>query len=134
VVAARSPTEPGYADSAQLLARFASGRAAVVDPTLVVTEIAAAVARKSGDAQLAQSIARAFGTAPHVTLIAVDAAVAFAAAAVAALHGPRASDALYVAIALRFGSALVTLDRRQHAHATGLVQTLWPAEALVLLR
>jgi predicted nucleic acid-binding protein len=133
-VAAASPTEPGHRDSRGLLDRLSLGDVEIVDPALAVTEIAAALARKFGDPHLARSIALAFGGAPHVTLVSVDAALARQAADVAAQHRPRAADAIYVAVALRFRAALVTLDEEQRHRAAPLVPTLTPAEALARLR
>lgn len=48
----------------------------------------------------------------------------------AAQHRLRGSDAVYAAVALRFGSTLVTLDKQQSERVAGAVATLWPAEAL----
>lgn len=42
----------------------------------------------------------------------------------------RGADAVYTAVAERFGSLLVTLDREQRERAAPLVGTRTPAEAL----
>jgi predicted nucleic acid-binding protein len=49
---------------------------------------------------------------------------------VAAQYQLRGSDAVYAAVALRFGSTLITLDREQRERASGAILTLYPAEAL----
>ena len=63
-------------------------------------------------------------------LIALDLTLAQQAADLAAQHRLRGSDAVYAAIALRFGSTLVTLDRQQRARLDEVLAARWPAEAL----
>jgi predicted nucleic acid-binding protein len=60
----------------------------------------------------------------------LDATLARQAAEVAAQCGLRGSDAVYAAVALRFGSTLVTLDRQQRERVDGVVSTRYPAEML----
>ena len=52
------------------------------------------------------------------------------AAGVAAQHHLRGSDAVYAAVALRFGSTLVTLDREQRERVAEALTARYPAEAL----
>ena len=67
---------------------------------------------------------------PHLILTVLDETLAQQAADVAAQHRLRASAAVYAAVALRFGSTLVTLDREQREHVAGVVTSRLPAEAL----
>ncbi|MBI2911299.1 MAG: PIN domain-containing protein [Chloroflexi bacterium] len=60
----------------------------------------------------------------------LDVPLARQAAAVAAQHRLRSSDAVHAAVALQFGSTLVTRDREQHDRVAALVPTRTPAEAL----
>ena len=47
----------------------------------------------------------------------------------AAQNRLRGSDAVYVAVALRFGSTLVTLDKEQHNRVSSLISARLPSEA-----
>ena len=70
---------------------------------------------------------------PHLVLVPLDAVLARQAVDVAAAHRLRGSDAVYVAVALRFGGVLATLDREQHDRAASALTTFYPAEALAEL-
>ena len=60
----------------------------------------------------------------------LDKVLAQQAANVAAQHRLLGSDAVYAAVALRFGSTLITLDREQRDRTTGVVTARYPLEAL----
>ena len=103
-------------------------------PTLVLPEVAAAVARGQDDADLARRFAAALGKLPHLVVVPLDETLAVQAADLAAQHRLRGSDAVYAAVALRFGSELVTLDKQQRERVAEAVTTKWPAEALADLK
>lgn len=125
-----NPAEPGHAESNRLLALLQEKAAPIIVPTLVLPEVAAAVARGQDDAELARRFASALIQLPHLVLIPVDTTLAQQSADLAAQHRLRGSDAVYAAVALRFGSTLVTLDRQQREQVAEVVTTRWPAEAL----
>jgi predicted nucleic acid-binding protein len=102
----------------------------IVVPTLLLPEVAAAVYRGRGDADLARRFAAALHRLPHLVLVSVDEVLAEQAADVAAQHGLRGSDAVYAAVALRFGSTLVSLDREQRERVAAVLPTCLPAEVL----
>jgi predicted nucleic acid-binding protein len=52
------------------------------------------------------------------------------AADIAAQHRLRGSDAVYAAVAQRFGSTMITLDREQHDRVSDAIRALYPGEAL----
>jgi predicted nucleic acid-binding protein len=62
--------------------------------------------------------------------VSLDETLAQQAADVAAQHRLRGSDAVYAAVALRFGSTLVTLDREQRERVADVVTSRLPAETL----
>ncbi len=66
-------------------------------------------------------------------LISLDTTLAQQAAEAAAQHRLRGSDAVYAAVALRFGSILVTLDREQHDRVARALTSYYPGEALAKL-
>ena len=67
---------------------------------------------------------------PYLTLVAIDSVLAGAAADIAAQHRLRGSDAVYAAVALRFGATLVTLDREHLTRLNTLLPVRTPAQAL----
>lgn len=83
--------------------------------------------------ELARQFVAALSRLPHLVLVPLDAALAPQAEDVAAQHRLRGSDSVYVAVALRFGSGLVALDREQRERAASLLTTQTPAEALAEL-
>lgn len=87
--------------------------ATLILPTLVIVEIAAAIGRGQGKPELGYMFALEVGRFPGSTLIALDDALAQDAAELAARHRLRSSDAVYVALARRFGATLITLDTEQ---------------------
>jgi predicted nucleic acid-binding protein len=63
-----------------------------------------------------------------VVLVPLDSTLAEVAAEIAGQHRLRGSDAVYAAVALRFGALLVTLDREQRERVAGFVDAQYPAE------
>ncbi len=125
-----NPAEVGHADSHRLLAQLRRQAAPLIVPTLVLPEVSAAIRRGRGDEQLAQRFAAALARLPQLMLVSLDPQLAHQAADVAALHSLRGSDAVYAAVALRFGSTLITLDQEQHQRVAGIMTTRTPSEAL----
>ena len=125
-----NPYEVGHAESHRLLAQMQDEGVPIVVPTLLLPEVAAAVYRGRGDADLARRFAAALHRLPHLVLVSVDEVLAEQAADVAAQHGLRGSDAVYAAVALRFGSTLVSLDREQRERVAAVLPTCLPAEVL----
>ena len=123
-------SEPGHEESHRFLALCQEQGVPLIEPTLLLPEVAAAIRRGTGDAVLANRFAAALSGLPHIVQVALDEALARQAAEVAAIHELRGSDAVYAAVALRFGSALVTLDQQQYERAAAVVTTVKPAEAL----
>ena len=99
-------------------------------PTLLLPEVAAAVSRGREDEELARQFAATLSRLPHLVLVPLDTALAQQAAGVAAQYRLRGSDAVYAAVALRFGSTLVTLDREQRERVAEALPARYPAEAL----
>ena len=126
-----NPFEAGHQDSHRLLAWLQGQAIPVIVPTLLLPEVAAAIARGRDDEALAREFAAALTRLPHLVLVPLDATLARQAAEVAAHLGRlRGGDAVYAAVALRFGSTLVTLDRQQRERVDRALTTRYPAEIL----
>ncbi len=125
-----NPYEAGHEESRHLLALLQEQAAPIVVPTLLLPEVAAAIGRGRQNADLARKFATALSRLPHLVLIPLDTILARQAADVAAQYQLRGSDAVYAAVALRFGSTLITLDREQRERVAGALHTRYPAEAL----
>lgn len=95
--------------------------------------MSAAIRRGRGDETLARRFAAALTRLPELILVPLDTQLGQQAADVAAQHSLRGSDAVYAAVALRFGSILVTLDQEQHQRVAGVIATRTPSEALAQL-
>jgi predicted nucleic acid-binding protein len=124
-------SEEGHEVSKSLLAHFERAAVPIVVPNLLRVEFAAAVARGSGDAELARRFAETLIGLPHLVVVPLDDRLAASAAGLAADHRLRGADAVYGAVALRFGSALVSRDREQRERLAGVIRTLEPGEVEV---
>lgn len=125
-----NPAEAGHAESHRLLAHLRDQAIPIIAPTLVLPEVSAAVRRGRGDESLARRFVAALSRLPHLVLVPLDQSLAQQASDVAAQHSLRGSDAVYTAVALRFGSTLITLDREQHDRVSSALVTRTPSEAL----
>jgi predicted nucleic acid-binding protein len=125
-----NPYEAGYQESSKLLTLLQETATPIIVPTLLLPEVAAGIARGSKDTDLATRFATALSRLPHIVFVPVDESLARRAAELAARYRLRGADAIYAAVALRFGSTLVTLDRQQRERVAEAVPTRWPTEAL----
>lgn len=125
-----NPYEPGHEESRCFLDLLREQSVPIIVPTLLLPEVAAAVSRGRGDADLARRFAAALMQLPHLIVIPLNETLAWQAADMAAQHRLRGSDAVYAAVALRFGSTLVTLDREQRDRVSGIVPARLPSEEL----
>jgi predicted nucleic acid-binding protein len=123
-----NPYEDGHEESRSLLARFAEDSTPIIVPNLLRVEVAAAVSRGRGNASLARRFADTLMRLPHLVVIPLDDRLAAVAAALAADQGLRGADAVYGAVAVRFGSALVTRDGEQSDRLAAVITTLRPSE------
>jgi predicted nucleic acid-binding protein len=112
-VNAFSPTEIGSDKSLAFVQKLEQDGTPVIVPSLLIADIAAAIARKKGNAELAMSIANQIAKLPNLTLIPLDQSLAMLTAETAATRKLRASDAVYAAVSLRFATHLITLDQEQ---------------------
>jgi len=109
-VSAFTPSEPARPASKAFLHQVRQSGALLIQLTLVIVEIAAAIGRGQGRPDLGYAFAMEVSRFPGLTVVPLDDDLAREAAKVAAAHCLRGSDAVYVAVARRFAAALVTLD------------------------
>jgi predicted nucleic acid-binding protein len=129
-VNAFNPHEEGHVQSLQILSAIQERGDPVIVPTLLVPEIASAVARATNDTAGALQYAVATAALPHLTLVSLTAAVAREAADLAAAHRLRGADAVYVAVARRYGTTIVSCDDEQRMRGAAAVTCQTPEEAL----
>jgi predicted nucleic acid-binding protein len=129
-VNAFNPHEQGHAASFRLLADLQESGDPIIVPILCVPEIASAVARASDDARAALLYADAAAALPHLTLVTLTAPIARHAAELAARHGLRGADAVYLATARRYGTTLISRDDEQRTRGSAVVTCQTPEAAL----
>ena len=129
-MSAFNPHEKGHAESLQLLATIQQRGDPVIVPTLLIAEMASAVARASDDSVGAIQYANATAALPHLTLVPLTPATARQAAELAATHRLRGADAVYLAVARRYGTTLVSRDDEQRTRGSAVVPCQTPEEAL----
>jgi predicted nucleic acid-binding protein len=112
-VNAFSSTEEGSEHSWNFLSGLKENGTLIIVPTLLLAEIAASIARKQNNTELALTLMIEVQNLPNITLINLDESLAEIAAEIAARHRLRGSDAVYAAVAVRFATSLVTLDMEQ---------------------
>ncbi len=99
-------------------------------PTLLLVEIAASVARIFDRTEMGILVAEAVSHLPRQIWIPLDHGLTTAASRLAAQDRLRGADAVYGAVADRYGAALVTLDRQQLERLTPRLTVWRPDEAL----
>jgi predicted nucleic acid-binding protein len=129
-VNAFNPHEEGHAESLQILSAIQNRGDPVIVPTLLIPEVASAVARATGDSDGAIQYANAAAALPHLTLVSLTTALARQAAALAATLRLRGADAVYVVVARRYGTTLVSRDDEQRTRGDTIVLCQTPEQAL----
>lgn len=112
-VSAFTPTESAHQISKAFMMSVREQSVPIIVPVLVLPETSAAIARGQGKPALGIAFANELKNFSNITLIDLDSSLADFAVEVAAKHRLRGSDAVYAAVALRFGTELVTLDGEQ---------------------
>jgi predicted nucleic acid-binding protein len=98
----------------------------IAAPVILLAEVAAALTRGIGDRTLAHRVVEQLERSEAIELVPVTLALAEQAATIAAYHGIRGCDAVYVALADRLADVLVTLDRQQLERAASVVTASEP--------
>ena len=112
-VSAFTPTEPAHQASKAFMLNVREQSIPIIVPVWVLPEIAAALSRGQGKPELGKAFAQELRNFPNTTFIDLNDSIATLAVEIAANNRLRGSDAIYAAVALRFGTELVTLDKEQ---------------------
>jgi predicted nucleic acid-binding protein len=137
-VSALNPREAGSAESQAFLEQAhrlprSGQRPLIFSPTLLLVEMAAAVTRAFDDPVRGIAMAQAVRLLPGQHWVPLDAPLAEEAIRLAAECRLRGADAVYAAVAHRYGTILVTLDQRQLERLESVITVRRPAEALTRL-
>lgn len=101
----------------------------LVAPTLLLVEVAGAVARRTGSSQVGGNAVQLMQHLPNSRLVPMNAQLVRLSIQRAAEGRLRGADALYVALAHRLSLPLVTWDRQQRAQDGHGISVLTPQEA-----
>lgn len=129
-VAAADPTTPEHANAKAFLVSVAIPEHRLLCPSLVLPEVAAAIARLTRDEGQGQVALLRVLSIPRLRLVPLTESMARKAARLAARHFLRGADSTYVALSLDAKAPLVTLDAEMRQRAAAAVQTLTPQEWL----
>lgn len=113
LVSAFTPTEPAHQASKAFMLNVREQNRPIIVPILVLPEISAALSRGQGKPQLGLAFVKELRNFPNTTFITVDENIADLAVEIAAKNRLRGSHAVYAAVALRFGTEFITLDKEQ---------------------
>ena len=130
LVAAASPDDPAGVDAAAVIDAAIQAGLTVHQPSLAFVEVAAAIARRTGDETSAFEAVEALGTMPGIVIHPLDLDAAAEAAFLASRLRLRGADAVYAAVAHRLETILITLDDEMLARSRPLIDAVVPAEWL----
>lgn len=125
-VNALSPDEDGSDTSSDFISQLKQEGTAFIQPTLFIPEVVASIARKQESPETGIEILHQLRKIPKLTLVDLDDDFADLASEIAANSRLRGSDAVYAAVALRFGTELITLDKEQLARLPKLLPVRAP--------
>lgn len=132
-IAAARADELFHVDALSVFEALTQRGALLYLPAIVLSEVAAALARQGADPIDIEQELGVVGGWPGGTIVPVDGQLATLSARLAADQLLRGCDAIYVALAHMVGADLITLDNEQRSRAPRSVSTLTPAEALARL-
>ena len=112
-VSALNISEPDSVTSQAFVAYVIENAIPVIEPTLLLVEIAAAIARVFNNTVQGVTLAQTIRMLPKHTWVALDDDLTDKALSLAAEHRLRGADAIYAAVAHRHQTILVTLDQQQ---------------------
>ncbi|BAJ64183.1 type II toxin-antitoxin system VapC family toxin [Anaerolinea thermophila] len=122
------PGEEGSRESLAFLEKIRQSREPMISPTLLLPELAAVLARGGEKSENVLRFVKSVKSLPHQVWVSLDETTAQVAVELAEQCKLRGADAVYGAVALRFGSVLVTRDREQLDRLKGVISVNLPKE------
>ncbi len=129
-VSAFNVHEVGHLQSHEVLEQLKARQLSLLEPILLLPELAASVARVYQDEAMAREFAYGIQSLPNLMLFPLDNTITDLAVEIAVKHRLRGSDSVYVAVALQHGTTLVTLDQEQRKRGSEAVPSQTPSEVL----
>ncbi|MBF6614509.1 MAG: PIN domain-containing protein [Chloroflexi bacterium] len=118
-----------HAASYAWLDRHTAAGGLVVSPSILLTEVTAAISRRLGPPTGSMAALRAASTVGRLAqarIVPMDEALMSEATGVAARFGLRGADSIYIAAARQLGIPLLTWDNEQLTRATGIITAFHP--------
>lgn len=120
------PKDAFHAESRRWVEERVRQREVLVIPSLALAEVAGAVTRNTGSTSSGRRAAQYMDDLSISYSVVLDESLAQLSALVAATFSLRGADAVYVAVARRMNSPLVTWDNEQLTRAAPIIETLTP--------
>lgn len=122
--------EDYHEHSKNLMLKIKNQNILVVLPEIALPEIASAISKGTGNAELSLQFIKELRRIPNFVFIPVDADISDFASRLAAEKQLRGADAVYVAIASIFNMKLITLDEEQRRKSKDIVKAITPMDEL----
>ena len=120
------PQDSRYEASRRWLEATVARGGRLISRILLLSEVAGAIACRTGDAELAEQAVEQVLRVPSVGLVPTDPRLGRMAAQLAATLGLRGTDAVYAALAVHLRAPLVTWDRQQQERASARLVVYTP--------
>jgi predicted nucleic acid-binding protein len=125
-VALLKPDEPAHAASVNWMRSALENELEIVAPAIMLSEVAAAITRGVGDAELALRAAENLAKSELIQLRPVSVELGMRAAEIASQYKLRGCDAVYLALAETRNEPLVTLDQQQLERGSAVIEVVHP--------
>lgn len=125
-VAAEIRSEPDHESARRVVIAAVEQGLRLHLPWLAVVEASVAIGRRLGSADAAAQIAAEMIVMPEVTFHPLDRSLALLAASVGAEYRLRGADAVYAAVASKYGTSLITCDDELRRRTAGAIEVLTP--------
>jgi predicted nucleic acid-binding protein len=120
------PQDVHHAASRRWLQHHVAKGGVLVEPAILLAEVAGAIARRTGQPDFGRRAVVQVLAFPALRLVSVDRQLGQAAAELAGNHRLRGADAVYVALARHLAIPLVTWDMEQIERAQEVIRTGTP--------
>lgn len=129
-IRAFTPIDKHHNVCQHMLSLIGQKKVPMVEPVLVLVEIAGTISREFRDSIKGRVFAEDLKANDAIRFIALDDDLAQLALEIAADRRLRGADAVYVATALRHGTNLISLDAEHLNRAKGIIPVYSPTETI----